>query len=423
METRITSLIYAIVLPLIVAGCAQESHDITEAPVRSFENQVGTRFLPVDSYSFEEPTSRSIPLPHADDANAIWGSTGRDDEGRIYLGASSPPDRDGTAYLYQYDPVSSAVELQGDTVGQLKRLGLHRRGMGQNKLHSKFYHANDGYIYFSSFDEQGEDKDTNSVWGGMLWRKKPDDKNWQHLLTTPEALIAVNIGGNYVYALGYWDHVLYQFNTRSEQVKRVVVGSISGHVSRNFLVDSQGHAYVPSISQNSAGEISAYLNEYDTSLNLVTAYPMPSYTSPKMSKHHGIVGYTSMRNENIIFTTSEGGLYLLDLFARPDERLQFKGMMHPEGEAYIPSLFPLDGNNLVVGVARSPRAKRGYEWIVYELKTEFAATYKLHIDDWKIPRLFGTHTRDDSGNFYLVGRGKRGEDAGYRPVVLSVESP
>ena len=260
----------------VVGGCENTVDTYDNSPIRSFENQVGTRFTPINSFSFKTPEVREVPLNYDASANAIWGAIGRDDEGKLYLGASTHSGKESTAFLYQYDPKSSTFEPQGNVLGQLKKLGLHQPGMGQNKLHSKFYQADDNYIYFTSFDEQGEDTGVNPTWGGHLWRKKPNDNNWQHLLATPEALIAVNLARNYVYALGYWDHVLYQFNTQNEQVKRVEVGSVADHISRNFLVDPQGHAYVPKVTTNSAGEIQAYLNEYDTDLNLIGSYPLSS---------------------------------------------------------------------------------------------------------------------------------------------------
>ena len=62
---------------------------------------------------------------------------------------------------------------------------------------------------------------------------------------TPEALIAVAVGDRYAYALGYFGHVLFQFDTATRDVKRIPVGSVGGHVSRNFIADYRGHAFVP----------------------------------------------------------------------------------------------------------------------------------------------------------------------------------
>ena len=408
-------------LPLtILGGCGKAAENYQQAtPLRSFENQVGTRFTRVDSVSFTTPEIKEVPLNFTAGGKSIWGAIGRDDKGKIYLGASTSEGIESTAFLYQYDPKTSLVVPQGDVVTQLKRLGLHKPGMGQNKLHSKFYQADDGYMYFTSFDEQGEDTGKNPIWGGHLWRKKDADTQWEHLAATPEALIAVNLAGQYVYALGYWDHVLYQFNTRNQQLKRVVVGSVAKHVSRNFLVDPNGHAYVPSVATSREGEVQAFLNEYDIDLNLLGSYTMPSYQGKRMSGHHGIVGYTSMAGGNIVFTTSDGGLYELNAGSSTADKLTYLGMMHPEGSAYIPSLFPLDGKNLIAGVGRASSSK-GYEWIIYELQSRFGATYELDTSNIGRSLLYGTSTRDDDGNFYLVGRSKAKSGKGSRPVVVQI---
>jgi hypothetical protein len=416
-KARSISLI-AISLSALIS-CQKAIEDFVDSPIRSFENQVGTRFSEVRSFDFKPPEVRDISLEYASGGNAIWGAIGRSDHGKLYLGASTHAGKDGTAFLYQYDPLNSTLTPEGDVLGQLQRLGRYKPGMGQNKLHSKFYQADDDYLYFSSFDEQGEDTGVNPTWGGHLWRKKEDDKNWEHILATREALIAVNLAGNYVYSLGYWDHVLYQFDTQSDEVKRVVVGSVPNHVSRNFLVDPQGHAYVPKVILDSSGTIQAQLNEYDTRLELIGSYAMPSYKGKNMAAHHGIIGYTSMASGNILFTTSDGGLYELNVFSKSGDKLSYLGMMHPDGGAYIPSLFPLDGNNLIAGVGRVP-GKKGYEWIIYELRTRFSVAYKMDTSFLKDTLLYGTLTRDDAGNFYLVGRGRNREGEDFKPVLLQI---
>ena len=136
-----------------------------------------------------------------------------------------------------------------------------------------------------------------------------------------------------------------------------------------------------------------------------------------MSGHHGIVGYTSMENGNIVFTTSDGGLYELNGWSSAPDKLTYLGMMHPDGSAYIPSLFPLDGKSLVVGVGRVP--KGGYEWIIYELPSRFSATYTLELNIGRA-LLYGTSTKDDEGNFYLVGRHKGKDGHGAEPTVLVI---
>ena len=74
---------------------------------------------------------------------------------------------------------------------------------------------------------------------------------------TPEALIAVATGGPYVYSLGYFNHVLYQFDTRTKRIRSVAVGAAGGHVSRNFFVDDRGHAFVSRVTRSGSGELGA----------------------------------------------------------------------------------------------------------------------------------------------------------------------
>lgn len=47
-------------------------------------------------------------------------------------------------------------------------------------------------------------------------------------------------------------------------MNKVNVGSVSGHISRNFLVDLNEYAFVPSVNYNKFDEIETYLVEYDT---------------------------------------------------------------------------------------------------------------------------------------------------------------
>lgn len=415
-RTLLGSLVLACSL---LVGCL-DSGDATSQPAyRSEENRLGTRFTPVRSYDFVAPRVSEVSMQPALAGDTIWGAIGRDDRGHLYFGTSVRVGAEASAHLYRYDPGTRILESQGDVVSQLKRHGLYRPGLGQNKLHSKFYQADDGYVYFSSFDEQGEDAQNNPTWGGHLWRKLPEAQEWEHLLAAPEALVAVNSYGNYVYTLGYWGHVLYQYDTLTGVISRVEVGSVPGHVSRNFLVDLNGHAYVPTLRRSESGVWQGYLNEYDTKLTLVGSYEMPSYRLEVPSRHHGIVGYTAMENGDIAFTTSDGGLYTLHVFAAPANRLDYRGPMHPSGKGYVASLFTIDGRGLVLGFNKI-HGKNKYELIIYELLTQAVATYPLDTSHLRGLLLYGTATRDDTGSFYLVGHGRRLEESASRPLLLEI---
>jgi hypothetical protein len=156
----------------------------------SLQDRLGTRFFAVNNKHFKAPIVNEISFQIPDDGASIWGATGRDSEGNIYFGVSTYANEDRTAYLFQYNPITEKLVLHGDVLSQLKRLNIYRPGMGQSKLHSKFYQAEDGYLYFSSFDEKGETSEINPTWGGHLWRKLPYSVEWEHILASvhPETL-------------------------------------------------------------------------------------------------------------------------------------------------------------------------------------------------------------------------------------------
>lgn len=53
---------------------------------RSFEQKAGTRYQPIEPAL--KPTFTDISRPWFQGENSIWGATGRDDEGHIWLGVS-----------------------------------------------------------------------------------------------------------------------------------------------------------------------------------------------------------------------------------------------------------------------------------------------------------------------------------------------
>ncbi len=199
---------------------------------------------------------------------AIWGATGFDKAGHIFFGMTSNDDRgSGSAHLFELNPATDTFTDRGNVVSELERLGLRRPGETQMKIHSRIVQAVDGYQYFASMDESGENPDGSRLptWGGRLWRRGPTGA-WEHLRATPEALIAVATGGPYVYALGYFNHVLYQFDTRTKRIRSVAVGSVEGHVSRNFFVDERGHAFVSRTAHTPPAAPTAVLVEFDAEM-------------------------------------------------------------------------------------------------------------------------------------------------------------
>jgi hypothetical protein len=73
-----------------------------------------------------------------------------------------------SAHLMRYDPTIDAWHDRGAVVDQLKAAGVHRDGEGQVKIHSKIIPADDGWLYFASMDEDGENPSASTPprWGG-----------------------------------------------------------------------------------------------------------------------------------------------------------------------------------------------------------------------------------------------------------------
>jgi hypothetical protein len=319
----------------------------------------------------------------------------------------------------RYDADADSWQDKGTVVEQLTAAGLYRDGEGQVKIHSKIIPADDGWLYFTSMDEEGENASANVPprWGGHLWRINPHTDQWQHLIAAPEGLIAVAGVGRYVYALGYWGHALYQYDTSTGTTKRVLVGSVAGHVSRNFLADVRGHAYVPRLSAQSSGKVVAELVEYDVDLQQVAATPLDYYLGQESpAANHGIVGLAYLADGRIMFTTHRGHLYAIEPTVGGKASVKAVGWFHPAGEAYAPSLFSFNGKSVLAGVTQ--RAGR-YEWVVFDLTTRLSFAFPLDTKDLRNVLLYGSVSRDNAGRFYLGGWAS-GTTGGLRPLVLQV---
>jgi len=124
-----------------------------------------------------------------------------------------------------------------------------------------------------------------------------------------------------------------------------------------------------------------------------------------------------MKNSDIYFTSADGGLYHIKPFDKSAKKVQYKGMMHPDGNAYIASLFSIDGEGILAGVSQKGSEK--YEWVIYDSGLELANTAILPLDGIKKPLLYGSLTRDSDGGFYVVGW-QRSETRGHVPLLLKL---
>ena len=325
----------------------------------------------------------------------------------------------GSAHLFELNPTTDTFTDRGNIVAELERLGLRRPRETQMKIHSRIVQAADGYQYFSSMDETGEKEDGSKLptWGGHLWRRGPSGV-WEHLAATPQALIAIATGGSYVYALGYFDHVLYQFDTRTRGIRSVTVGAAAGHVSRNFFVDDRGHAFVSRITATPPSSPKATLVEFDANLNEVGSHPLDQYFESSPSDSHGIVAVSPDGTHGWFFTTGKGRLYQVAPNANGLFSIEDLGWAHPAGQRYPASMFRDDrtGNLYIVAMPGHYGGSR-CEWITRSPAGQTTVAAFPYGNAPEFPGgvlVYGSMTRDTNGRFYVVGT------MNYKPVILQV---
>jgi hypothetical protein len=293
------------------------------------------------------------------------------------------------------------------------------------KIHSRVISADDGYLYFTSTDEDGEKPDGSAppVWGSHLWRLRPDGEaeSWKHLLAVPEGLTCAAGVGRWVYALGLWDHVLYRYDAATETTQRVVVGSVGGHMSRNLVADTDGHAYVPRVRRDpETGVLHADLVEFDPALNEIASTPLMNYAGgANPARAHGLIGLIYLADGAIVTATGIGFLYRIT--PRPDgpARVEPLGWFHPRGAAYTPALFTWDGVGYLVGLAVPAGEPWHWQWVVFDLDRGTSAAIEFRHGLHRRTLLYGSLTRDDAGRFYVAGRTTI-EGGAKRPLLLQV---
>lgn len=355
------------------------------------------------------PDLRLIAIPSIPGAAAVWAATGRDGRGNIWFGVSTHGGKGSSAHLFEYIPESRKLVDRGDVVSELRRSGTLRPGEGQMKIHSKIVQGEDGNLYFTSMDEEGEKTNGSRLpmWGGHLWRLRLPDYKWEHLLTTPEALIAVAAAPRFIYALGYFDHILYQYDCRTGATRSRRVGSVGGHVSRNFLADANGHVFVPRLRAKAGAGPAAVttLVEMDTRLQEVGETPIGHYTVSLDDDSHGITGVQPMADRSLVFTTDQGFLYRVRPRGEGRSDVEEIDWFHPRGQTYFSTLFTYDGVRYLMGV--SSREAR-YEWVVFDLKKGSSRAVPIalpFLEGEPLQQLafYGSATRDNRGNFYIGG--------------------
>jgi hypothetical protein len=379
----------------------------------------GLRFL-------RSPRLKNLEIPDFHGANAIWGAIGRDRRGNIYFGVASHGVDDPSARLLRFSPKDNQFELVGIVNEEIEKLKVRRQDPfdeTQMKIHSKIFEAGDGNIYFSSQDEhdEAEDGSRGALFGGRLFSAGINSKKWECLLAAPEGLIAVAGGKRFVYALGYFGHVIYQYDVQKKSLKSAKLGTFRGHVSRNIFVDSREHVYGIRLAEyrgiESSGvsmvdgvPVRAYLVELDEDLNEISEWPLDDYQPTGNVNSHGITGYARLLDGNIVFVTHSGSLWRL-LVTPKSTKLERLGWVHPEGSAYCATLYAPTGKDYVMGFTNTKNGP--HEWFVFDLKNRRSTLLRLDLASQSVIDqegllVYGCDTLDDQGNAYAVGWKKSG---------------
>ena len=391
------------------------------------------------------PQVTPLSVPSFPGAHALWGSTGQDSRGHIWFGVTAEGTPVPSAHLFEYDPDAGRIVDRGNVIDQLKASGILRPGEHQAKIHSRIIQGPNNYVYFASMDEEGESSNGSRgpTWGGHLWRMNLDNYRWEHLFAAPEALIAVAGGDRFIYVLGYFGHVLYRFDTESGKLNHVAVGSVDGHVSRNFVADFRGHAYVPRLQVDSNGLgrriVKVSIVEYASDLREIKSTPIDvdHYVhAGNPTESHGIVGLQEMADGSWFFTTHVGFLFHIVPPAReaggsgggdaPADVVRVS-WFHPNGRTYPASLFTSDGTKTLLGLSHDnlvDGASGLYQWLTCDVVATSCRVAPFEVagaDQSMISRsaLYGSATRDARGNHYVVGIGP--VNGGLGPIILRVE--
>jgi hypothetical protein len=242
------------------------------------------------------------------------------------------------------------------------------------------------------------------------------------LLATPEALIAVTATRGCILALGYFNHVVYQYDCRHGTSRSVTVGSWGGHISRNFFSDTHGHVYVPRLKQAPAHMVTTIV-ELDAQLREQVETPIAYYTQTRDDDSHGIVGFQPLADCSIVFVTDQGYLYQVIPQEGGAAAVRDLGWFHPRGQAYVASLFTSDGRRHLMGLAVSTQTTQ-LEWLVYEMTTRAKAAVSVPLPNLagqqvEEPYVYGSVTRDNAGRCYVVGTA-RVQGRAY-PLFLQVQ--
>jgi hypothetical protein len=428
-----------------------------EMPTDSIATDSWGRVFFTDRDRFQRaPKIKQLQLPVADGDEAIWGATGRDSKGNIYFGLASKASSEVSAGLVQFSPRTGDAKLLGRVDEWLNTNSSGGKAAIQDKIHSKLYEATDGNLYFASQDESGEKPDgtANGKGGGHLMRVNRSTGKVESVLQTKASLISIGCSGRYIYALGYFGSVIYQFDTQTQSNRSVVIPNYGGHVSRNILVTPTGHVlamrvtgttlddsrrgtnWTPPVAQDEATDqfqtseegtlrrrVLVELVELDPNLIELHAWPMEGYEAHGDTSSHGITSFASLMDGSLLFTTQNGLLWCVHALDGKPDRLESLGWIHPEGESSSTAMFAPTGNDYLIAVTKIGRR---FDLLVYYLKLRESVLLTLDLDSEKLFNqplhlLYGSETLDDFGNAYIAGWKRM--PTGYEPIALQLQWP
>jgi hypothetical protein len=148
--------------------------------------------------------------------------------------------------------------------------------------------------------------------------------------------------------------------------------------------------------------------EFDTRLREVAATPLEHYLDGPPVAAHGIIAFQHMLDRSVYFTTHIGRLYRIATPVGSDPAVVVDaGWFHPKGPAYTPCLFTYSGKSTLVGLGRV-KADGPDVWLARDsgIGLTFATDLSLPRDGGQPLNnvvLYGCQTRDQFGEFYVVG--------------------
>ncbi|WP_395344648.1 hypothetical protein PN836_007755 [Ningiella sp. W23] len=414
------ALPFALILILTsLIGCKDSKHEVFDNVDANSEQVSNERPPEVPVSYFKPPLLKQLPLVIDETGEMIWGAATADVDGNLFFAVSSYQQDNNSASLLKYIPDSALTIPRSDVITQLASEGNLDDDIIQDRIQGNMAMAEDGYLYFVSMDYKTETREKQSLYGGRLWRKLPQSTNWDLVLNSDASLATVHTHGQFVYTLGHWGHVLYQYNTQTQRSTNIPVGSVPGHYSRDFLVDASGSIFVPRIEKLQDGEINAVLVEIDESLGVADFHPLNHYWNGDGFGNHGIVSQTLMENGELYFVTSGGYLYKITQNEVGRNVVHELGLFDTQQtNMYISALYSPDNNSLLVGLGRSKEHDE-YRWFIRELNTQTTVSYPIVEMPKQSLLLYGAG-KNEQGLPLIVGGDKRGTDT-YRAVAYEIE--